>query len=147
MPSKVIKYKSPRKHYQADACIVWCFDDRFSGTLENFVRLRKFRNFDLIKIGGGAKALTGGSGKFTQKFVLDQIKTSLRLHHPPLVILMTHSDCGAYGGLAAFDNDPRLERKKHRAFLVEARKILRRNLPRSVKIETVFADFEKLSRE
>lgn len=141
---KKLQFKSSQKHYQADACIVWCFDDRFSKLLRKFTKDQVFKYFDLIKIGGGAKALADKNNKADQKFVVKQIQTSLQLHHPKTIILMTHSDCGAYGGLAAFGNNQIFEQKKHCAFLREAKKNLQQELPPSVKIKTVFADFNGL---
>jgi carbonic anhydrase len=42
------------------------------------------------------------------EFVLEQIRKSIRLHGTRRVILMVHSDCGAYGGLAeGFRGDAR----------------------------------------
>jgi carbonic anhydrase len=140
----ILNYKSNHHHYKADACIVWCFDDRFSGLLNKFVKIKKFRRYDLIKIAGGATTLGDNASKEDKEFIIKQIKASIRLHAPLLVILMTHSDCGACGGLEAFDNNPKLEFAKHRKFLKQAKSVLRRHLPRSIRVEAVFADFEKL---
>ena len=57
-------------------------------------------NSDPIKIAGGAKVLASPEREADREFVLDQIRKSMRLHGTRRVILMVHSDCGAYGGLA-----------------------------------------------
>ena len=98
----LIKYNSPKEHYTADACIVWCFDDRFTGLLKELNRFG-FKNIDLIKVAGGAKGLIGPES--ARAFLLDQIEKSIKLHHAPLIILMVHKNCGAYGTLSAVDEN------------------------------------------
>ena len=96
---KVISFKSDKKHYNADACIVWCFDNRFSDLLSTFKKKFGLRYTDDLEIAGGAMNLVGyGSGE-NKQFVLDQVEKSIELHKTPLVILMAHKDCGAYKAL------------------------------------------------
>ncbi len=129
----------------ADACIVWCFDDRFSKLLEEFVKTRGYKNYDLVKIAGGAKALASPENESERLFILKQIRTSINLHQAARVILMCHEDCGAYGGKKAFAGD-KDEQEKIYADLKEAVHILKNNLPRDVKVEMVFADFEGIKQ-
>jgi len=51
---------------------------------------------DVISIAGASKALTS-EDKEVQDFILRQINVSYLLHNARKVILMHHSDCGAYG--------------------------------------------------
>lgn len=146
MIKKILEFKSPKRHYKADACIVWCFDARFGKLLAKFLKARKFGYCDIVLVGGGAKSLADQKDKIGRTFLLGQIKTSLRLHHTKLVVLMTHSDCGAYGGLKTFKNDTEFEKRKHIGYLRAAKKFLRAKPPRSVKVETAFADFDGLSQ-
>ncbi len=96
---KVISFKSDKKHYNADACIVWCFDNRFGDLLSKFKKKFGLRYTDDLEIAGGAMNLVGyGSGE-NKTFVLDQVEKSIKLHKTPLVILMAHKDCGAYKAL------------------------------------------------
>lgn len=96
---QIIKFRSSKEHYKADACVVWCFDDRFTGLLGE---LNKFgwRDIDLVRVAGGAVTLTGRGEEYDFDFVADQVAKSIRLHHTPLVILMVHKDCGAYKALS-----------------------------------------------
>jgi hypothetical protein len=73
--------------------------------------------------------------------VLDQIRTSMRLHRTTRVILMLHSDCGAYGGLEAFGGDAAAERENHRSEMRKAREVLRAALP-ELTVEGYYVDFE-----
>lgn len=128
-----INFKSPKEHYTADACIVWCFDDRFSGALAELVKVYGFKNFDLVKIAGGAKSLASPDKESEREFVWSQIQKSIKLHHANLVVLMNHSECGAYG-----------QKQTGREDLQKAKEYLRLKLP-GIEIKTVFADFEKIS--
>ncbi len=141
---KLVCCNCSENHYNAQACVVWCFDDRFSGALKNFTDFCEFKNFDLVKVAGGAKSLSSPKEPEGRNFVLDQIKTSIKLHHTPNVILMTHSDCGAYGGLKNFSNNKEKEKKAHEKELQKAKKFLKNNLPSKIKIMAVFVDFDQI---
>ena len=95
---------------------------------------------DPIKIAGGAKSLASPDQEFHRDFVLDQIRKSIRLHGTERVILMLHSDCGAYGGAGAFDS-PEAERLHHRAELRRATETLRKAIP-EITVDPYFVDFE-----
>jgi carbonic anhydrase len=142
---KIVQFMSFQNHYTADACVVWCFDDRFSKLLEEFVKARGYKNYDLVKIAGGAKSLASPENETERFFVLKQIRTSINLHHTPKVILMCHEDCGAYGGKKEFSGDAD-EREKICADLKEAEHILRNNLPKEVEVEIIFADFNGIEK-
>ena len=122
---KIVPYNSQREHYTADACVVWCFDHRFSDLLGKFSK--KFKNFDLVKIAGGAKALAGDASP-DRDFVLNQIKTSIRLHGVKRVVLMLHRDCGAYGGSKSFA-DLDTEKERQIGQLVSAKNFLISEVP------------------
>lgn len=137
---KVFHFPSPREHYTCDAAVIWCFDHRFHQAFAKFLKRRGIENPDVIKLAGGAKALASGSSS-EREFVLDQIRKSIALHGTKLVILMLHSDCGAYGGLQAFGNDAQLEFERQEAELLRARDSLRDTIP-GIKVEPYFVDFE-----
>ena len=54
---------------------------------------------------------------------------------------MLHSDCGAYGGLVAFDGDAAREARHHEHHLGRARRYVEATLP-GVEVSTYFVDFE-----
>ena len=140
MAKQVIAFQSPKEHYTADACVVWCFDDRFYKLLKAFGKQEGFQNIDLVKVAGGAKALAEGATP-DRDFLLGQIKTSIRLHGTKRVILMLHRDCGAYGGSKDF-SDADAERAHYFSQLAAARDFLGHEI--DVPIETFFADFDGL---
>jgi len=138
---KVFHFDAPREKYQCDAAIVWCFDNRFELGFRKFLRRIGVVNSDPIKIAGGAKCLASPDHESDREFVLEQLRKSIRLHGTRRVILMLHSDCGAYGGLAGFGHNPERERANHRAELQRAADNLSRAIP-GITVDQYFVDFE-----
>ena len=139
---KVFHFNAPREEYHSDAAILWCFDNRFELSFRKFLKRAAVENWDAIKIAGGAKALATPEHAAEQEFVLDQIRKSIRLHSTRRVILMVHSDCGAYGGLAgAFGGDAAAEAAHHERELQRAAANLRAAIP-GIEVQGYFVDFE-----
>ncbi len=138
---KVFHFDAPREKYHCDAAIVWCFDNRFELGFRKFLKRSGIVNTDPIKVAGGAKSLSSPEHESDRQFILDQIRKSMRLHSTRKVILMLHTDCGAYGGLAAFDNDVARESANHSAELRRAAAYLRGMIP-GVEIDSYFVSFD-----
>jgi Putative carbonic anhydrase len=138
---KLFHFDSPRDRYKCDAAIVWCFDNRFEMVLRKLIKRLDIVYFDPIRLAGGTKYLAGDERESDRQFVLEQLRTSVRLHGTQTVILMLHTDCGAYGGLAAFDNDTAREAENHRRDLHRAIDFLQTELPQ-VSVRGYFVDFE-----
>jgi hypothetical protein len=139
---KVFHFDAPRGKYHCDAAIVWCFDNRFQLGFSKYLKRLGVVNSDPIKIAGGAKCLSSPDNIGDREFVLEQIRKSIRLHGTKLVILMVHSDCGAYGGLAgAFNDNAEMESQYLAAELERAAGYLREQLP-DIQIQAFFVDFE-----
>ena len=139
---RVVEHKSDAEHYTADACIVWCFDNRFLELLEKVIRTHRFAHVDRIRVAGGAKGLASPGSSYEQEYVLSQIAKSLALHNPPQIILMVHSGCGDYGKKFA-------SREEEEAFyfgeLYKAEAVLSEFLKErrpEIKIVKYFADFD-----
>jgi hypothetical protein len=139
---KVFHFDAPRGKYQCDAAIIWCFDNRFQLGFAKFLKRRGISNSDPIKIAGGAKCLASPEHDTDREFVLEQIRKSMHLHGTKLVILMLHSDCGAYGGLlGGFGGNARLEAAHHEEELQRAAQCLQESIP-GLEVQTYFVDFE-----
>src|SRR3954449_1983374 len=139
---KVFHFDAPREKYHCDAAIIWCFDNRFELGFRKFLKRVGVMNSDPIKVAGGAKCLASPDLESEREFVLEQIRKSIRLHGTRRVILMLHSDCGAYGGLAGgFRNNRELERTHHIAEFERATAFLSRSIP-DIEVESYFVDFE-----
>jgi hypothetical protein len=137
MIKNILQFQSPEEHYEADVCIVWCFDHRFAALLALF--LKRFEKYDLVNIAGGAKALAGDASP-ERDFVLGQIKASIRLHHTKRIALMLHRECGAYG--MNFP-DKETERDYYVGQLATAKRFLAGEIP-GVPIDIYFGDFNGL---
>jgi carbonic anhydrase len=139
---KVFHFEAPREKYHCDAAIVWCFDHRFDLGFRKFLKRAGIENSDAIKIAGGAKLLASPEQETDREFILDQIRKSIRLHDTRRVILMVHSDCGAYGGLdGRFQGDTAAEAKHHQQELRRAAEILGVAFP-GIEVQGYFVDFE-----
>lgn len=138
---KVFHFDAPREKYVCDAAVVWCFDNRFNLGFTKFLKKQGIENADPIKIAGGAKSLASPELDSDREFVLEQIRKSIRLHATKLVILKLHSDCGAYGGLEAFGNDPAAEARHHEDELRRAAEILQQAIP-GIGVRAYYVDFE-----
>jgi carbonic anhydrase len=140
--NKVFHFDAPREKYHCDAAIIWCFDNRFELGFRKFLKRIGVENSDPIKIAGGAKCLASPELETERQFVLEQIRKSMLLHGTRRVILMLHSDCGAYGGLdGGFGGDAAMERELLHEELRRAAENLARAIP-GVEVAAYFVDFE-----
>jgi carbonic anhydrase len=137
---KVFHFDSQPDKYRADACVVSCIDARFELVTQKFLKKRKISWADLVKIAGGAKLFASPGQESDRSFALEQVRTSVRLHQPKRVMLMVHSDCGAYGGLQAFGGNEEREAANHETELRSAAEFLRRNMP-AIDIECYYLKF------
>ncbi len=139
---KVFHFDAPREKYHCDAAILWCFDNRFELGFRKFLRRIGVANSDPIKIAGGAKCIASPEHESDRQFVLEQIRKSMRLHGTRKVILMVHSDCGAYGGLAeGFRGDSTAEAAHHERELQRAAATLQSEIP-GIDVQGYFVDFD-----
>jgi len=140
--NKVFHFDAPREKYHCDAAVVSCFDNRFQLGFAKFLKKLGIVNPDPIKIAGGAKSLASPELETDRQFVLEQIRKSIRLHGTELVILMLHSDCGAYGGLVGgFGNNPQLEAQNQEQQLRIAANYVQTAIP-GIHVQAYFVDFE-----
>lgn len=138
---KLFYFDSPVERYRCDAAVVWCFDNRFELVLRKLLKRLEVGFFDPIRIAGGAKFLASPDRESDREFVLEQIRLSMRLHQTRSVILMLHSDCGAYGGLGAFGGDAQKEALHHSLELQNAASYLLSQIP-ELTVRPFFVDFE-----
>jgi carbonic anhydrase len=138
---KVLHFDSAPGPYRCDAAVVWCFDHRFDSAFRKLLKRIGVLQPDSIQVAGGAKCLASPAQDYEREFVLNQIRTSMRLHGTDRVVLMVHTDCGGYGGLAAFGGDPDAEARHHQLELQRAAACLRENLP-NLNVQSYLVNFE-----
>ena len=138
---KVFHFVSPRERYKSDAAVVWCYDHRFEQVFRKLIKRIGVVRADPIRVAGGAKCLASPDLESDRQFVLEQIRKSIQLHDTHTVVLMLHSDCGAYGGLAAYKGDTEKEAENHRIDLHRAVACLKSEIP-ELNVRAYFVDFE-----
>lgn len=138
---KVFHFDSPSGQYVADAAVLCCFDHRISTAVREFLKQQGIERPDMIVVAGGAKTLASPRNEFEQDFILEQVRMSIRLHGTKRVLVMSHSDCATYGGLAHFKGDVKAEAEHHRGELLRARDLLTGDFPNIV-VEPYFIKFD-----
>lgn len=93
---------------------------------------------DEVSIAGAVKPIVDDPNGPAAQTLLKQIELSKTLHHIDTVILMNHTDCGAYGGRAAFSSLAE-EREKHAQDVRAVRDLITARFP-ELTVETVLAD-------
>jgi len=138
---KVFHFDSPSDPYVADAAVLCCFDHRINRVVRKFLKKQGIERADMIVVAGGAKTLASPRNDFEQDFILEQVRMSIRLHKTERVLVMSHSDCATYGGLAHFKGDKTAEAEHHRTELLRAGKLLTEHFP-DISVERYFVKFD-----
>ena len=138
---KIFHFDSPDGQYVADAAVLCCFDYRINRAVRKFLKKQAIEKADMIIVAGGAKTLASPRNDFEQDFILEQVRMSIRLHQTRRVLVMSHSDCATYGGLAHFKGDRAAEAAHHRAELLRAAELLTTNFP-DISVEPYFVNFD-----
>jgi len=138
---KIFHFDSPADQYVADAAVLCCFDHRISTAVRKFLKKQGIERADMIIVAGGAKTLASPRNDFEQDFILEQVRMSIRLHHTKRVMVMSHSDCATYGGLAHFKGDRQAEAEHHCSELLRAGELLTSNFP-NISVEPYFVKFD-----
>jgi carbonic anhydrase len=138
---KVFHFDSPSEPYVADAAVLCCFDHRINTAVRKFLRKQGIERVDMIVVAGGAKTLASPRNDFEQDFILEQVRMSIRLHQTKRVLVMSHSDCATYGGLAHFKGDRKAEALHHRDELHRAAELLAANFA-DISVEPYFVKFD-----
>jgi carbonic anhydrase len=138
---KIFHFDSPPGQYVADAAVLTCFDYRISTAVRKFLKKQGTERADMIVVAGGAKTLASPRNDFEQDFILEQVRMSIRLHQTERVLVMSHSDCATYGGLAHFKGDREAEAGHHRSELLRAADLLTSNFP-GISVEPYFVKFD-----
>jgi len=138
---KIFHFDSSAAPYVADAAVLCCFDHRIGSVVRKFLKKQGIERADMIVVAGGAKTLASPRNDFEQDFILEQVRMSIRLHQTKRVLVMSHSDCATYGGLAHFKGDREAEAEHHRSELLRAAELLVSNFP-GISVEPYFVKFD-----
>jgi carbonic anhydrase len=138
---KLFHFDSSPKPYTADAAVLCCFDQRIRQATNEFLLQQNILKPDMIVVAGGAKTLASPRNDFERDFILEQVRLAIRLHQAKRMILMSHSDCATYGGLAAFQGDTKIEAAHHKKELQRGVDLLKANFP-ELTVQPYFVNFE-----
>jgi hypothetical protein len=109
--------------------------------VHKFLKKQAIARADMIVVAGGAKTLASPRNDFERDFILEQVRMSIRLHQTERVLVLSHSDCATYGGLAHFQGDRQAEADHHRSELLRAGELLTSNFP-GISVEPYFVKFD-----
>ncbi|MBI2984758.1 MAG: carbonic anhydrase [Candidatus Kerfeldbacteria bacterium] len=126
--------------HQAKALVLHCLDFRFIHEIVHFMKQRGLLDqYDDVSVAGAAKNLVDPNHPTDREFILRQIKIAKHLHQIEEVIIINHRDCGAYGKIFP---DESAEIERHRADLIEAKKLVQQTAP-DVRVGTFLATLER----
>src|SRR3989338_10070348 len=91
------------KKHTSLSLLISCIDYRFWPHMLPMIK-KKFGPFDLFDSAGASKNISSPKHKDEKHVAMENIETSMQLHHISTVILSNHIDCGAYGVSARFKN-------------------------------------------
>lgn len=127
------------------ALLLRCLDFRLNEAVSQWLEKNRLLNkCDFVSLAGAVKNLVDPQQPTDPEVVLRQIEISQRLHGISEVILMNHTDCGAYGGRAAFEGSEE-ERSQHLQDLQQAKEKIIFQFP-DLKIRRVLAKINPLGQ-
>lgn len=119
--------------------ILHCMDFRFGSAIRGELERRGILDdCDIVSIAGAGKCLVSDEPKSWHDCSLQMVDLSKKLHGIQKLIIMNHTDCGAYGGREAFESDE-AETAKHKADLAKAAEVVKTRHP-DLEVETVLAN-------
>jgi len=111
--------------HSCEAVVLCCIDFRFwRETLEFAEKELKLDSFDFPSLPGAAKTINEKSD-----LALGCVSVPCDLHHASKIVIVNHSDCGAYGGSSKFNGDSEAEQKFHEEELQKAKNIILAKYP------------------
>ncbi|MFH1631531.1 MAG: carbonic anhydrase [bacterium] len=124
--------------HTCSTALVRCMDFRLGNAIKDYLESNNlYDDVDIISLAGAAKDLNDPEGGVLET----QLSLSKRLHSINTVILMNHTDCGGYGGRAAFES-AEAEHKHHVDELGKAKEKLLAKYP-DLTVKTVLADIKE----
>ncbi len=122
------------------AIMFQCMDFRLTSQIRDWLDKEGLMgNCDIVSAAGAGKEIFDGS-QHNRDFLLKQIELSIKLHNSKQVILLHHSQCGAYNSSYNFAT-PEEEKIKQASDLMEIEKIIKERFPQ-VEVIKVWAEMK-----
>ncbi|MDO8754407.1 MAG: hypothetical protein Q7J80_10975 [Anaerolineales bacterium] len=118
----------------AEAVVLSCMGFRFVSQTEAAVQKAfNIKDFDLIRLAGGAKNLSSPGIKSRRRAVMADIALAIESHHVKKIILLNHQACGKYAaeGHSWKRSDAEAERKFHHEELRRAGEYAKKKFPQT----------------
>ncbi|MDD2274291.1 MAG: hypothetical protein PHI91_00260 [Candidatus Pacebacteria bacterium] len=109
-----------------------CIDFRLINETNDFIK-NNYGGSDIVSVAGSSKEIADGNS-----YLLKQIEISHNLHHSSKVVLIHHSDCGAYKSSYQF-NSPEEEKEKQVKDLLKIELIIKERFP-DMTVEKIWAE-------
>jgi len=109
-----------------------CIDFRLINETNDFIK-NTYGDCDIVSVAGSSKEIADGNS-----YLLKQIEISHNLHHSVKVVLIHHSDCGAYKNSYQF-NSPEEEKQKQVEDLLKIESIIKERFP-DMTVEKIWAE-------
>ncbi|MFL0774171.1 MAG: carbonic anhydrase [Prochlorococcus sp.] len=110
--------------------VLHCMDFRLGSAIRDEMERRGWLDdADIVAIAGAGKTIVSAEPASWHEAAMTHIALSKKLHETKRLVIMNHTDCGAYGGRAAFDGDADIEAVKHRADLKAAAGVVAKEHP------------------
>jgi carbonic anhydrase len=105
--------------------VLHCMDFRLGSAIRDELENRGILNdCDIVAIAGAGKTIVSKIEQVAwHDTAMSHIDLSKRLHSIDNLVIMNHTDCGAYGGRAAFESHA-AEQKQHENDLRDAKEIV-----------------------
>lgn len=117
--------------------LIRCLDFRLQKAIDDWmIKNNLSGDCDMISVAGAGKDLVANP----DGFVSVQVSLSVKLHATKTVLLMHHTDCGAYGGHSTFENLD-AEKKFQISEMKKAGEIIQSKNP-GIKIKMLLADIK-----
>ncbi len=122
--------------------IIHCIDFRLGKPIKEYLgKQGLLGDCDIVSIAGATQNLVSPKNPSDVDLVLRQIDIATRLHNIQKVILMNHTDCGAYGGRSAFSSQEE-ENTSHVGDMQKAASIITEKYP-TIAVECILADIHE----
>ncbi len=123
--------------HRCQSLVITCMDFRLHQAVREFLLSRNLENkYDLVALAGATKDLVDHDTAGTT-ILMKEIEISHTLHGVNHIMLIHHTDCGAYGGHDAFD-DIDAEQDKQLGDMRVARSLIQEQYP-GLEVELVLA--------
>lgn len=141
-----------------DVAIVCCIDPRwwrlyqhngnFVSSIQALLNTKGWKTNVPLTEAGGIKVLVSGDPADRERCetLLARIEQEIGLHHPRILAVSVHRDCGAYGYAAVFDNDEARENERLYGDLWRAKEILDARFGARVTIEFYIFDAKRVEQ-